>query len=178
MDKTIREEFKETSYILILKLLIGNEEVKSLNIKIPETTAFYNGIAMNQFYNLNNEIKVNSPKEGFSTLEIRKFFMEIDFKIMNSMENNEVNEGSLRVKSGVSGSIKESFTKNKMRSRSSIPSKKMNNLSIAGDIISVKTKNEDKNLKEEEKESKIDTSGNKFSRPFTFVTLSECNFYN
>lgn len=161
VEEVIRDEFKELGYVLILKLLIGNEEVKSINIKIPETVVYYDGKPMNQFYCGNKEIKLNSPKDGLTTLEVRKFFMDTDYKLSNqsntwaSSQKNATNKqskkGGTLMGSNISGDEKVSRQMSKN-------SRKIDPRGVEDDY-------QDQNAMK---------AVNKFSRPFTFLTFINC----
>lgn len=195
-ENYILEEFKETGYVLILKFLLGNEEVKSLNINIPETIIYYDGKAMNQFYNVKKEIKLFNPKDGISNLEVRKFFMETDYNISNmksddSYEKKKMSSG-IRVKRGkifkeekTKGSLSESRPRSVISGRSS-KLRGFDEKNKGKGSVRSKSSNRSKRQvykkenmdKIEEEEGKDVVKMNKFSRPFSFITLVDCKTPN
>ena len=93
-EETIQNLFKDKSYIFILKLLIPSEEVRGINIAIPQTVVFHHGRAVNQFIFREGEVRMHTPKDGFSNLDVRKMFIDADFKeILAQKKGNRENGG-------------------------------------------------------------------------------------
>jgi len=79
--------FNESSYILILKFLQQKGRCKSVNLKIPDTISFNEGIGVNYFTWRDGELNSLAPRSGFSNLDIRKLL--VDKELVKSTEKEQ-----------------------------------------------------------------------------------------
>lgn len=76
VEKAIADEFNVVSYIFVLKLLNGIEQLKYLNLNIPDLLVFNEGKATRHFYiSREHELKISEPRDGLSLMEVRKIMI-------------------------------------------------------------------------------------------------------
>jgi hypothetical protein len=74
--------------VFILKLLLPTYNTRNVKLSIPDTVVYVNSKAKIYIREGNDkEFKITEPRHGFSILDVRKLFIELDYRKRLS-ENN------------------------------------------------------------------------------------------
>ena len=101
-EQTIQSLFKDKGYVFLLKMLSSVEETRGINVPVPQIMVFSQGRAVTQISYRDKEVKVYSPKDGFTNLDVRKLFIDSEFKQVSAAGKKASNVASAGVPGGVS----------------------------------------------------------------------------